>query len=160
MARSHELVDLIAIGYALCSGYRLVGENGHVMTREKNDKPSTSVERLGDYLDRAGTMRGKTAARRALRHIANGSLSPRESSLATSLSLPLHLGGYALGKVEMNRSVMVQTKTRTDGRAIREARRPDVIITAEGAEASLPAPQSTTTRMRITSTPRSARRTP
>lgn len=130
MARSHELVDLIAIGYALCSGYRLVGENGDVMTREKNDKPLTSVERLGDYLDRAGTMRGKTAARQALRHIANGSLSPRESSLAMSLSLPLNLGGYALGIVEMNRSVMVQTKTSADGRAIREARRPDVVITA------------------------------
>ena len=131
MACTHSVTDLIAIGYALCSGYLLAGETAGVKARGKDDAPLTSVEKLARYIARAGSMRGKNAATRALRYIANGSLSPMESGLAMSLSLPLNLGGFALGRAQMNPSVLVQVATDVRGNAVREVRRPDVIITAQ-----------------------------
>lgn len=81
---------LIELGYELCGTYDL--SNGNL----RACAPLTSVEQLTAYVDSLGPVNGKRKAAQALRSIANGAASPRETILAMLLHLPYRMGGYGL----------------------------------------------------------------
>ncbi|MDR2035386.1 MAG: hypothetical protein LBP91_01740 [Coriobacteriales bacterium] len=95
MASELSLIELIVLGYELCGGYRLDcaedSEQGFCSAR-----PLTNAARLGSYIAKAVSHKGRTNAGKALRHIADNSASPMETALALLLGLPCKLGGYGL----------------------------------------------------------------
>lgn len=60
---------------------------------------------MDGYLKRANDMPGVAKARRALKYLADGSASPKESQLALLLGLPCVMGGYGLGVPRMNEEI-------------------------------------------------------
>jgi len=65
----------------------------------------TTARRIRSLLDRAGRGPGLRKVRRALRYVADGSASPRESALFMALTLPYGLGGYGLEAPAFNARV-------------------------------------------------------
>lgn len=129
MAATHDLIDTIRCGYALCSRYRLDnGARGGAAVRKAPDAPLTSRDRLERYLEASTGAKGVVRARRALRHVLDNSFSPMESGIAMCLSMPLNLGGHALGEVCLNPELKVRTGTDADGRRLYETRRPDLLV--------------------------------
>lgn len=68
----------------------------------KRSPPPCKLER---FLEAAPHLRGRSAAKRALRHIQSGSASPSETKLAIALSLPHKLGGLGLPQPELNKHI-------------------------------------------------------
>ena len=60
------------------------------------------VEDVDAFLDSVGKVNGKAKAKRALKYVIDGSLSPMETMVYMLLCLPVMLGGYGLPKPEMN----------------------------------------------------------
>ena len=129
-ATTGDLIDAVATGYALCSAYRLDARaRGGISVRKPPDMPLTSIQRLSDYLKASDGVKGIVRARRALRYVAENSFSPMESGIAMCLSLPLNLGGRALGSVELNPELRVRVGTDQHGKRLYETRRPDLLMT-------------------------------
>lgn len=96
MASALTLPKLIELGFELCGTYDT--SNGDI----RACMPLTSVDKLVAFVEHAGSAYGKTAARRALRNIADGSASPRETILTMLLCLPYAQGGYGIEMPRLN----------------------------------------------------------
>ncbi len=130
VAATSDLLETIACGYALCSAYRLdASARGGVRIREHGDAPLASTQRIAHYLELCDGVRGVARARRALRYVVDNSFSPMESGIAMCLSLPLNLGGHALGDVVLNPKLKVRVGTDAHGQRVYETRRPDLLVT-------------------------------
>lgn len=130
LAATLELVDVVAVGMALCSAYRLDDTaRGGAAHREGDDAPFTTVEKLRSFVDAAKGMPGVSRARQALPYVCDGSRSPVESGLAMAAGMPARYGGFALGKVTMNPQVII--KDGVDAAGLRRVgeRYPDIIVT-------------------------------
>lgn len=99
MATLWKLPKLIELGFELCGTYD-VSNGSH-----RTCAPLTSVEQLAAYIESLETTHGKKKAAKALRYVANGSASPRETILAMQLTLPYRLGGYGLEAPLLNHRI-------------------------------------------------------
>lgn len=99
MASSLPFAELLLLGFEFCGSYT-THQEGY-----ERRPPLSSVARIRAYLDRASSMHGIKAARRALKYLADGSASPKESQLALLLGLPRAMGGYGLGIPLMNKEI-------------------------------------------------------
>ena len=99
MALSLSFTELLLLGYEFCGCYT-THQGGY-----EQRPPLSNVVRIQAYLDRAGSMHGIKTARRALKYLADGSASPKESQLALLLGLPRAMGGYGLGIPLMNEEI-------------------------------------------------------
>lgn len=132
MAEELELDQLVYVGFALCSAFRLDDlELGGCAHREGRDEPLTTVARIRAYLDRLprGT-RNIAVARRALEHVRDGARSLSEAGIAMAVGLPVRLGGHALGETRMNHELRVYDGVDSRGQARWVTRVPDVLVTA------------------------------
>lgn len=83
-----DVVDLIELAYEFCGTYDIsTGET-------RSCAPLTSIAKLRAYASKADGVRGRRKALRALRYVADGAASTRETVLAMLLCLPYSLGGY------------------------------------------------------------------
>lgn len=104
-----SLVSIMELGFEICGGYR---------TQLTSSQPSyqvpplATVESLREFAAAASQLKGARKAARALRFVANGSESPRETKLALLLGLPMRLGGYGLGMPKMNHEVTLAAEGR------------------------------------------------
>ena len=133
MAEEVELDQLIYVGFALCSSFRLDDlEQGGCIQREGRDEPLTSVARIRAYLERLpkGT-RNVAIARRALEHVRDGARSPSEAGIAMAVGMPVKLGGNALGETRMNPEMKIYDGIDARGMARWITRIPDILVTAK-----------------------------
>ena len=77
--------------------------------------PLTTVARLERFLGQPTLKgaRGRAAARRALRHVAEGSRSPMETAMAMLLCLPPRMGGYGFPLPRLNQAVAMRRYLRS-----------------------------------------------
>lgn len=103
LSPAYDTIDLIELGYELCGTY-LISDcwDGFV----SNTVRATSTEKIRRVVDDLAGRPGIDTARKALRHVRDGSNSPMETALAMMLSLPKHLGGQNLGPVSLNHPVV------------------------------------------------------
>lgn len=96
-----ERIDLIRLGMELCSLYCMPdpSDRGRL---ELRDRPLTSATQMTAFLEGTGHAYGRTKALAAASLLIDGAASPREASLALSLSLPTKLGGFELPKPILN----------------------------------------------------------
>lgn len=99
MATLWNLPKLIELGFELCGTYDLSDNSYRTCT------PLTSVEKLTEYANSLNKTYGKRKATRALRYVANGSASSRETILAMLLTLPYRMGGYGLKQPLLNHRI-------------------------------------------------------
>lgn len=101
-ARSSDRICLMLLGWELCGTYctELTGREAAY-----DLPPLTSTRRIREFAQRNAGLRGSKKALAALRFVADGSASPRETMLALALGLPLKDGGHALGMPAMNHQV-------------------------------------------------------
>ena len=139
MAEELELDQLIYVGFALCSEFRLDDlELGGCAHREGSDEPLTSVARIEAYLDRLppGT-RNVAVARRALEHVRDGARSPSEAGIAMVVGMSAQLGGHALGETRMNPEMRIYDGIDARGQARWVTRIPDILVTARDRTGAL-----------------------
>lgn len=96
MASLWSLPKVIQLGFELCGTYD-ASEGGL-----RECAPMTSVDKLAAYVNSLGAVKGKRQALKALRYIADGSASPRETILTMQLVLPYRMGGYGLEMPQLN----------------------------------------------------------
>lgn len=106
MAVSMDLPDLVALGFELCGTYD--ASNGTL----RECGPLTSVERLCSYVASLGAVKGKRKAAQALRHVVDGSASPRETILVMLLCLPYRMGGYGIEQPLLNSRIELGRRER------------------------------------------------
>lgn len=97
------------LAYELCGTYqtRRTGVDSDYQVA-----PLASVRDLLDFASRNTSADGARKALRALRYVADGSASPRETKQALVLGLPLMYGGYGLGIPRMNYEVKASPAAR------------------------------------------------
>jgi len=101
MAAELSLIKLIELGFELCGSYSLpVPAEGDALY---DHTPLTSTQALKAFTARMEGVKGKKNAFRALRYIVSGSGSPMETKLVMLLTLPHHLGGFALPMPVLNK---------------------------------------------------------
>lgn len=139
MASELDEDQLIYVGYALCSEFRLDEfEIGGCAHREGWDAPLTDVERIRAYLTRLPERtRGRRRALEALEHVRKGARSPMEAGLAMVIGLPLRFGGHALGDVALNSEMRVYDGVDARGCARWVTRIPDILVTARDRTGAL-----------------------
>lgn len=117
LAAKLEFPLLVGIGMELCGFYTPLPSAGKSLTKRG---PLTSPRRLRAFVERAGGCHGAKAARRALPYIVPGSRSPKETQVALVFRLPPMLGGYGFRDFVLNRTIVLDGKTReaTGRRAI------------------------------------------
>ncbi|MEC4175241.1 DUF559 domain-containing protein [Adlercreutzia sp. R21] len=115
MASRLPFVELLELGYELCGTYRRGCGGGTVRYQVA---PLTSTRQLAQFVQQNPGMKGVKRARRALRYLADGSESPRETKCALLFGLPAALGGYGLGIPKMGH----QVECSDEARAIAETR--------------------------------------
>lgn len=99
MATLWELPKLIELGFELCGTYDLsYGEY-------RKCTPLTSIDKLSSYVASLGVVRGKRKVAEALRYVADGSASARETVLTMQLTLPYRMGGYGLQMPLLNHRI-------------------------------------------------------
>lgn len=96
------LSDLVMLGLELCGKYRRVRREDGEEEVAHNCPPLTSQARLAKAVDKAGGMRGRAQALRAVPWVLDGSGSVAEAVLATLFTLPWRYGGENLGKALLN----------------------------------------------------------
>ena len=115
MSRELDFFDLVVLGYELCGDYRLERPSEFEVDpkgfRDHCD-PLTTPNRIGRVLDRAEGRGGVKQARAALRYVAAGSRSPKESQLAMRFGMPMSYGAYGLGLPELNKKIDVPVESR------------------------------------------------
>jgi very-short-patch-repair endonuclease len=125
MAQVLPLSKLIRLGFELCGSYRIHGNPKDTilvfdsgMATEPRYKgmtkaePLTSVKRIESFLEKMTGRKGLCEARRAIKHVLDGSASPMESALAMMLTLPYHSGGYKLPAPVLNPRINVSPRAR------------------------------------------------
>ena len=101
-ARGKSLVAMLELGYELCGTYRTRRTGA---AAAYGVEPLASVRSLGGYAARNASVDGARKVGRALRYLADGSASARETKQALVLGLPHRHGGYGLGIPRMNYEV-------------------------------------------------------
>ncbi len=98
-ANAKNKLALIQLGYEICGTYqtKLTGNEASY-----NVAPLTSLSEIRNFVERNSSINGAEKVKKALRYIADGSASPRETKLALLLGMPLSYGGYGLGIPQMN----------------------------------------------------------
>lgn len=119
LSPDYGAIDLIELGYELCGTY-LISDcwDGYI----SNAVCATSTEKIQRVVDDLTGRPGIDMARKALRHVRDGSNSPMETALAMMLSLPKHLGGQNLGPISLNHPVVTSQGTKYVDVAFPEAK--------------------------------------
>ena len=116
MANELTVAQLIALGCELCGSYVLLPRGithpGALDELPKRLSPLTSVDKLTEFVESLGKANGKAKAKRALRHVVDGSRSPMETMVYMLLCLPPMLGGYGLPKPVMNAEIELDADAR------------------------------------------------
>lgn len=99
MATILSLPKLIELGFELCGTYDMSSDP------LRECASLTSVDKLDAYVTELGNVYGKRMAAKALRYVANGSASPRETILTMLLTLPYRMGGYGLSMPFLNHPI-------------------------------------------------------
>lgn len=105
MATELSVVELILLGFELCSTYALDPDDPHGFL--SRGQSLTTVADLDRFVAKMEGMHGCKRAKRALRFVIDGSASPMESALAMLLWLPTSFGGYGLRRPRLNYEVTV-----------------------------------------------------
>ncbi len=99
MAASLSAIELVRLGFELCGNYSLpmsqpnyAGTPRGFVAREA----LTSVMELSEFVASHDSSRSVKNARAALRYIADGSASPKQTELCMLMVLPRKMGGYGL----------------------------------------------------------------
>lgn len=90
MAKQLSFTRLVMLGFELCGTYSSFGQEETFYQAI----PLTNVARISGFIEKSASFQGKQAVKRAIRHVIDGSASPRETQLAMMLSLPYRHGGY------------------------------------------------------------------
>ena len=102
VARDSSDIALVELGCELCGTYATArtgaGDAFDVM-------PMATLGELRAFAQRCTNVGGARRAARLLRHVVEGSASPRETKLALVLGLPHRHGGFGLGMPRMNYEV-------------------------------------------------------
>lgn len=108
-ALSTDRTRLMLLGWELCGTYctELTGR-----ASAYDLPPLTSTRKIREFAHRNAGLRGSKKALAALRFVADGSASPRETMLALALGMPLRDGGHALGMPVMNYHVTATERAR------------------------------------------------
>ncbi|WP_418727160.1 hypothetical protein [Collinsella tanakaei] len=109
LSPDYDTIDLIELGYELCGTY-LINDcwDGYI----SNAVCATSTDKIRRVVDNLTGRPGIDVARKALRHVRDGSNSPMETALAMMLNLPKHLGGQNLGPISLNHPVVTPQGTK------------------------------------------------
>ena len=106
-AASHlSFLELIQLGYTLCSGY-VQADNQY---GQRSRCPLTCVQSVSDYLNRCSGFPGIKNARRALQYIKDGSNSPMETKISMALTLPVSSGGFGMPGHQLNKPAQLSSK--------------------------------------------------
>ncbi len=101
-AREKDPVSFLKLGYELCGSYRTKRTSASPAYQVD---PLTCTSELRSCIARNPSLRGSQKVKRALRYLADGSASPRETQQALVYGLPMMYGGYGLGIPCMNYEV-------------------------------------------------------
>lgn len=135
LAATHPLAHAAYFGFALCSSYRIdEWTPGGIALRAQGDPPPTTTAKIAAFLERVGSAKGSSRARRALAYVRDRSFSPMESGLALSLGMPLRHGGFNLGNVTMNPTIKIRAGKTPQNDARFVTRKPDILIEAKGRD--------------------------
>lgn len=104
-----DMISLLELGYELCGTYQ--SQRTGVATRYQVE-PLVSLRALHTYVSMNLSVKGAKKAGRAIRYLADGSASPRETKQALALGLPMMYGGYGLGIPRMNYEVRANAAAR------------------------------------------------
>lgn len=105
-ARYLNIPSLIRLGFDLCAQYYT--DNTAEFGQSNRVAVSTS-EKLIAYANENKNSYGCAKAACAASYVLDLSNSPMESNLAIILELPIKMGGYGLGGIEMNGSIELST---------------------------------------------------
>ena len=94
-----DFSQLVVLANDLCAIYRRNKQEPFGQIRQE---PITSVEKIMEYLDKAGNVNGIKKARNAIAFGLNRSNSPMESKEAAVSQISIGRGGYHLLKPELN----------------------------------------------------------
>jgi len=108
MANEYSLASLMELGLEICGSYSLP-TTAHSSQGQESSQGAmydlqrlTSIKRLETFCSRMQGWPGVRKATKALRYIADGSASPKETILFILLVLPYKYGGYGLPIPELN----------------------------------------------------------
>ena len=107
LANSLSLIDLIELGYELCSEYSLplADDPNAPETGFYKRAPLTSVIKLREFMENMPSAKGVDKAIHAIRFICDGSASPMETRLAMFLTLSKMFGGFGFDLPELNKRI-------------------------------------------------------
>ena len=130
MAEELEFDQLVYVGFALCSTFRLDDlEQGGCVHREGHDVALSSVERIRAYLERLPKgARNKAVALHALEYVRDGARSPREVGIAETLILPQLRGGEGYRNLALNRETRIFDGIDSKGADRWVTRIPDILV--------------------------------
>lgn len=135
IAATEDIRVAAYVGTALCASYRIDEFSVSGLTRRAEPETSlTSVKRIAAFLRRAKGVYGVDAARRALKYVRDGALSPPEGGISLLAMLPCRLGGFGWRDVRLNVGVRVFERLGADGARRYAARYPDVVIVGKAAD--------------------------
>ncbi len=100
--QEEDLIALLELGYELCGSYQTARTG---VASAYQVVPLSSVRKLRGYVAKNPSLRGARKVERALRYLADGSASLRETKQALVYGLPMMYGGYGLGIPRMNYEV-------------------------------------------------------
>ena len=105
MAACFSIVELIRLGYELCGSYSLPMSQPNYSGTPRGFVPRkalTSVARLNNFVALHASNRSVKSARAALRYVADGSATPKQTELCMLMVLPRKMGGYGLSAPSCN----------------------------------------------------------
>lgn len=129
IAASEDLRIAAYVGMALCSSFRIdeYASSG-LEKRVDHEEPLTSVKKIAAYLRHAKGVYGVDEARRALRYVCDGALSPPEGAIGLLAKLPCKCGGFGWRDVRLNVAIQVFDRVDARGHSQYTTRYPDVVI--------------------------------
>lgn len=114
----------VLLGYELCGAFSRDAEDPRFGDVTFDIAPATSVQKIGEVIDRCRSMTGNSVAREHLSYVADNAWSPMEAVLAVLLSMPVGQSAYGLGRVALN--VRHQTSPELVALGCPESRVPDI----------------------------------
>lgn len=110
-AQSLDDAALMKLGFELCGSYYLTDDSPGFMPRRDPLTRASAIRRFINDPKRDGT-RGVKRARKAARYLLDNSASPRETSVALLISLPVAQGGYGHPLPRLNHRVPIPAYAR------------------------------------------------
>ena len=124
MSRTLSILELVFLISEICGLYTFKGDEEPVLY--PHQFPLTSIASIQSTLKQLESGNAKTRVLKALSMCCGLAGSPMETKLYIRATLPFSKGGYNLGKIKVNKSVMVQRMTsRMRERSIRK---PDLLF--------------------------------